>query len=81
MNDTATIRSIVDRSDVGTYVNQLDRMIVAARKNILDARIMFATKRANLLAQLDDLDADARRRVPELQRMLDRLTAMRDSDG
>lgn len=84
MNDTVTakgeftLRSIVDRNEVPAYVAKLDSMIVAARKNILDAEVMFATKRAELLAQLDDLDADQRRRMPELQAMLIRLTTMRD---
>lgn len=79
MNDTISLRSIVDRNEVSAYAGQLDRMIAAARKNILDAEVMFATKRAELLAQLDDLDADARRRMPELQAMLSRLQMMRDA--
>lgn len=78
MNEPISLKSIADRNEVPAYVAKLDSMIVSARKNILDAEVMFATKRAELLAALDDLNADARRRLPELQAMLERLMLMRD---
>jgi len=76
MNEPITFRKSPD--DVALFAAKLDGMIKAARQNILDAEVLFATKRAELLAQLDDLEADARRRMPELQAMLARLTLMRD---
>lgn len=79
MNEPLNLKAIVDRNEVSAYAGKLDAMIAQARKNILDAELMFTTKRAELINALDDLDADARRRMPELQAMLARLTMMRDS--
>jgi hypothetical protein len=76
--DTVSLRSVTGNSEVQAYANRLETMINQARKNVLDAEVSYATRRAELVHALDDLEAEARRRIPELQAMVMRLVAMRD---
>jgi hypothetical protein len=79
MNDQPNLRSIIANTEVDAFLAGAQRYIEQQRKRLLDTQLDYTSRRASLLAQLSDLDAEFQRRMPELEAQLQRMLAMRDS--